>query len=313
MVSCKIFNIKKISCFLVSFLSVCYLFADTTYFVQKGDTLYSISRKYQLTVAELRAANNISEKDVLKAGQKLVIPAADISNAAALSSSKTTNDLPKSSELVKSTVTYIVQKGDTLYGISRKFSMKLPDLLLINNLDSNSTIKVGQKLKIYSSGSVGSVSSGKNDDIQKYNSKNDNKGNKNNSGSIFVEKDNKPSNSYKTKGILWPLENPAVQKIKGKVSGVELFGKDGENVKTVHEGTVMYTGLYRGFGEIVFVQSKTGLIYSYSGLSVVKVKKGDYVFSGDVLGSIGKKKEATLKFMVFQNGNPIDPEKAPRG
>ena len=60
------------------------LFADTTYKVEKGDTLYSISRKYQITVAELRAANNLSENDVIKVGQKLKIPTADISNAAAL-------------------------------------------------------------------------------------------------------------------------------------------------------------------------------------------------------------------------------------
>ena len=60
------------------------LFADTTYKVEKGDTLYSISRKYQITIAELRAANNLSENDVIKVGQKLKIPSADISNAAAL-------------------------------------------------------------------------------------------------------------------------------------------------------------------------------------------------------------------------------------
>ena len=35
------------------------LFADITYKVEKGDTLYSISRKYQITVAELRTANNL--------------------------------------------------------------------------------------------------------------------------------------------------------------------------------------------------------------------------------------------------------------
>ena len=39
-----------------------------------------------MTVAELRAANNLSENDVLKAGQKLIIPEADIGNAVALSS-----------------------------------------------------------------------------------------------------------------------------------------------------------------------------------------------------------------------------------
>ena len=45
------------------------VFADTTYIVKKGDTLYSISRRYELTVAELRTANNLSENDVLQAGQ----------------------------------------------------------------------------------------------------------------------------------------------------------------------------------------------------------------------------------------------------
>ena len=78
------------------FFAVCAFFvqplsADSEYIVKKGDTLYSISRKYELTVAELRAANNLSESDILKAGEKLVIPSADISNAAALSGSSNGN------------------------------------------------------------------------------------------------------------------------------------------------------------------------------------------------------------------------------
>ena len=37
--------------------------ADSSYIVKKGDTLYSLSRRYQLTVGELRTANNLSEND----------------------------------------------------------------------------------------------------------------------------------------------------------------------------------------------------------------------------------------------------------
>ena len=62
------------------------VFADTTHLVEKGETLYSISRKYQITVSELRAANGLSESDVLKFGQKLNIPTPDIENAATLNS-----------------------------------------------------------------------------------------------------------------------------------------------------------------------------------------------------------------------------------
>ena len=125
------------------------LFADTTYNVEKGDTLYSISRKYQLTVAELRAANNLSENDVLKAGQKLIIPEADIGNAVALSSQKSGESVSN----IKTTE-YVVQKGETLYGIAKNNNMTVADLISINNLDSSNVIKVGQKLKVYDNSKV---------------------------------------------------------------------------------------------------------------------------------------------------------------
>ena len=75
-------------CFIVSGVFCFCLYADSSYIVKKGDTLYSISKKYEITVPELRAANNLGENDVLKAGVKLIIPSADISNAAALSEDK---------------------------------------------------------------------------------------------------------------------------------------------------------------------------------------------------------------------------------
>ena len=40
------------------------LFADTVHLVEKGETLYSISRKYQITVSELRAANGLSDGEI---------------------------------------------------------------------------------------------------------------------------------------------------------------------------------------------------------------------------------------------------------
>ena len=88
------------------------IFADITYKVEKGDTLYSISRKYQITVAELSTANNLSENDVIKVGQKLIIPDADIGTAAALSSTKTAGSSASAS--TAKTVEYVVAKGDTL-------------------------------------------------------------------------------------------------------------------------------------------------------------------------------------------------------
>lgn len=288
-------NLKFLALTLIIFAgSVFCVSADSTYVVKKGDTLYSISRKYQLTVPELRAANNLSESEVLKEGAKLVIPSADISNAAALSTTqkaeKTESPVVNSAPSgTSSKGTYTVKAGDTLYGIAKKHNIKLAELLAINNLDNSSTIKVGQKIVVPGAVTVENKPSSSNTKIAATPASNDNT------------------------GIAWPLSNPGVKNINGKVSGVELFGKDGEAVKVVREGTVMYTGVYRGFGEVVFVQSKTGLIYSYSGLTKVSAKKGDYVVAGTEIGKIGKGNDASMKFMVFQNGKPVNPSKAPRG
>ena len=114
---------------------------------------------------------------------------------------------------------------------------------------------------------------------------------------------------------IWPVKNPKVTQIKGKVSGVQLSASKNESVNCIHEGTVMYVGVYRGFGQVVFVQTKTGLIYAYTGLGSVKVRKGQYAVFGAELGTAGLdsiSQKYQITFMVFQNGQPIDPAKAPR-
>lgn len=306
--------LKSVNIALILFSLCCFsMYADSSYIVKKGDTLYSISRKYQITVPELRAANNLSENDVLKAGAKLVIPAADIENAAALSASKT-SDYKKDSSRTSATATYVVQKGDTLYGIARKYNIKLNELLSLNNLDNSSTIKIGQKILVpaeISGSNKSGASVSKSGGSAKPASSSSNTSSDKNPGS--PGKNNASSTNIPSKGVSWPLSNPVVKNISGKVGGVQLTGKDNESVVAVREGTVMYTGVYRGFGEVIFIQSKTGLIYSYSGLNKVSVKKGDYVVFGAELGKTGRGNDSSIKFMVFQNGMPVNPATAPRG
>ena len=315
---CKHFAL--ISIFLIMMSA---LYADITYKVEKGDTLYSISRKYQITVAELRAANNLSENDVIKVGQKLKIPSADISNAAALATDNkaTTSKTGATLSEAKSTKDYTVVKGDTMYSISKKNGMTLAEFMALNNLDNSSVIKVGQKLKIYTSGTTTSTTKTTTDNKS---SATDNK-----SGVPEALEGQKTTTTTTTtpdtrtygttvtadKNTVWPVKNPTVTQVKGKVGGVQLSAQVNEPVVCIREGTVMYVGVYRGFGQVLFVQSKTGVIYTYTGLGSVNVKKGDYVVYNQQLGTAGIdpiSNKPGITFMVFQNGQPIDPAKAPR-
>lgn len=283
-----------------------FLFADTTYTVEKGDTLYSISKKYQITVAELRAANNLSENDVLKAGQKLTIPDADIGTATALAASKTTATAKPSAK----TKDYTVQKGDTLYRIAKNNGMSVADLLSLNNLDNNAVIKVGQKLKIVSADAATVSNTAKSTSTSA----------PENTTTISVTDKAVDTRSLGTtvnadSKTKWPVKNPKITTTKGKISGVQLSAQENEPVVCIHEGTVMFVGVYRGFGQVVFIQTKTGLIYAYTGMGSTKVKKSDYVLSGAEIGTVGIDSHSgkpELGFMVFQNGKPMDPVKAPR-
>lgn len=95
-----------------------------TYIVQKGDSLWSIANKFNMTVSELKNLNNLTN-NLLSIGQVLKIK--DSSN-----NGKTT---------------YTVQKGDSLWVIANKYGITTEELKSDNNLTSN-LLSIGQVLKI---------------------------------------------------------------------------------------------------------------------------------------------------------------------
>lgn len=95
---------------------------NQTYTVKSGDTLYSISRKYNIPINDLKTINNL-QTNLLSVGQTLKIP---------------TNQI---------TTTYIVEKGDTLYSIANKFNTTIDNLKKLNNL-STPNLSIGQELLI---------------------------------------------------------------------------------------------------------------------------------------------------------------------
>lgn len=275
--------------------------ADTTHIVQKGETLYSLSRQYGTTVADICKANGIADGSSVQAGQKLTIPIA-ASGGSAQSAAQKQRDGVK---------THVVEKGETWYGLSRTYGIAVADLQRFNNASAGTGLKAGEKIKIPMSVSIASAASAAALGTV--------------GGTVTANVDvpdlkaNDPR-SYSTKkgdsSLVWPVQSPSVIYTNGKVSGVNLSAKRDESVTAIREGTVMFSGLYRGFGNVVFVQSKTGHIYAYTGLGSVRVNKGEYISFGQQLGTAGIdaiSEKPQVSLMVFQNGLPIDPAKAPRG
>jgi polysaccharide deacetylase family sporulation protein PdaB len=100
------------------------------YTVKAGDTLYSIAKKHGVTVAALAKANNITNYNLIRVGQVLVIP-----GKAAITPPATS-------------VKYAVKAGDTLYSIAKKYNITVAKLAAANKITNHSLIRVGQVLTI---------------------------------------------------------------------------------------------------------------------------------------------------------------------
>ena len=106
------------------------LLPESTYTVKKGDSLYSIANKYNTTVEELKRINNLTS-NTLSIGQVLKLPSDKASNV----------------EKEENTISYTVQKGDSLYSIARKYSTTIDKIKDLNNLTTN-LLSIGQVLLI---------------------------------------------------------------------------------------------------------------------------------------------------------------------
>ena len=98
--------------------------SDTSnvYTVKSGDSLYSIARKYNVTVNDLMKYNNLTS-NLLSIGQQIRIPTSGTSN------------------------TYTVKSGDSLYSIAKKYNTTVDRLKSKNNLTSN-LLSIGQVLNV---------------------------------------------------------------------------------------------------------------------------------------------------------------------
>lgn len=138
--------------------------SETVHTVIKGDTLYNLSKRYNLTVTELKRVNAIAGNSI-QLGQSLKIPVVSAAPAQVASVSKATAKEPATLKVVEpvpsaaerqiatdlsipTTQFYAVLPSDTLSAISRRTCIDVSKLVSANELTNPNALIPGQRLKL---------------------------------------------------------------------------------------------------------------------------------------------------------------------
>jgi murein DD-endopeptidase MepM/ murein hydrolase activator NlpD len=249
------------------------------YTVRPKDTLFAISRRYDISLKRILKINGLSLREKIYPGQKLLIPYKG--------------------------VWHPVKKHETLWRIARTYGVSLEEIKQANRLPSNE-IKVGQKLFIPKATEVKPIK------IPDYLLSE-----KKVIPEKKVLSHPKPIDTPEEKSfLLWPVEGEVIGYFGDKGNqGIDIAAPEGTTVVAPANGVVELAGYGKEPGNLLMIKhKKEGLITVYTYLSSWLVKKGDKVKKGDPIAKVGitgTAKNPSLHFEVRKEGtveavNPLD-------
>jgi len=114
--------------------------------VAQGETMFALSRRYKVTVDQITAANP-QLKSGLGIGEVVLIPrpSAGAKAAPALAAAAKAPALATAAAVPER---YTVGKGETLFGIARRFNLSPAELILLNHLPAGGAVRVGQEIML---------------------------------------------------------------------------------------------------------------------------------------------------------------------
>jgi murein DD-endopeptidase MepM/ murein hydrolase activator NlpD len=193
-------------------------------------------------------------------------------------SGKTTKK-QKSPAAVKKPPVHKVNAGENLYRISIKHNTSMDEIMRANNLKDSNNIYTGMLLKIPQN-----VES--------------------------VHADSEKSSSPQKPLFSWPVKKVLSFKEDGlegvKSIGIIIAAPAGSSVQSSAQGMVQKIGYMRGYGNFVLVKHPDDYFTIYSYLEDIKVKEGQQVNRGSVLGRVDPDKKS-MHFQIDHNGKPLNP------
>ena len=259
--------------------------------VKKGDTLYSISRKYNIPIRDIIETNRLSPPYTLYVGKVLRLPSAKF---------------------------HTVVHGDTLYSISRTYNVDVTTLTRLNNLRSPYILSIGQKLALPASVSAKNYASQNSESTFTYQSKKSASTNKkvNTQKKQYTSKSSAKVSTYRKTKFSWPVKGSVISKFgtigKGRSNdGINIKAPLGSKVAAADAGKVVYAGNeLKGFGNLILLQHNDGWITAYAHNDQFLVKKGQWVKKGAQIATVGKSggvNSPQLHFEVRAGKKPVNP------
>ena len=301
--------------------------SDTEITVARGDTLYSLAQQYASTPQELAHRNNLDITAPLRIGQKLKL--AQSAESPRMATSAAPEQRPvKTSVPAVATTTRVqlseisVAPGDTLFSLSRRYSVPVNDLAVMNNIVAPFTLSVGQKLKVpnLSSAPVRAVTANiaTAAPVATTATRPDNKtptsvtGRTQGSATSDTTKKSEhkiamprqkissdPSKKLPTiaarssSKFSWPVRGKILSHYGAKSGGlfndgINIGASRGTAVKASENGVVAYAGNeVKGMGNLVIIQHSGGWMTVYAHMNSMSVRRGARVSVGQKIGTVG--------------------------
>lgn len=241
-----------------------------------GDSLWVLSRRYETSIDEIAAANNISRDATLRVGDRLVIP-----GRYAASDVDVGGPTP---------VEVVVGANDTLWGIAVRYDSNVSAIMSANNLTSD-RLHVGQRLRIVPGAEVNATRAAAPTPILS-----------DAAGAPMV---------WPLDGIITSRFGYRQLRVSGSNfhTGLDIDGNTGDPIVAAVAGTVTYSGWRGGYGYLVVI-TNGNTDYYYAHASQLLVEEGAQVQVGQLIARVGSTGNSTgphLHFEVRVDGEPVDP------
>jgi murein DD-endopeptidase MepM/ murein hydrolase activator NlpD len=302
---------------------------STTIIVGTSDTLEILARRYNVTPAAILQANGYKGPRTLSPGQQLIIPHP---NAVAAAPAQAAGATKPVSVAGAAPSIHVVNRGDTLLGISRRYHISVAQLARANGLEPTSRLRLGMKLSVPASAAAAApaatpviaaqpatttapgtkVAAATFDPQQKVRL----------AQAVPVEDApaETPVKAAEATGALptfrWPVRGKVITnygaKTNGKANdGINLAVPEGTPVKAAEDGVVTYSGNeLKGYGNLILIRHSNGYVTAYAHASELLVKRGDTIKRGQVIAKSGQSGEVgspQLHFEIRKGSSPVDP------